>query len=202
MAIEDILLSALNAPLSSQETKDVWEMLPGTTHPYIKEFSSILYQSAEMQGLSMQYEPPRDMNTHSKHDWICKAVDVYNENGVKGWRMFPSLPLTLSLQIGEKTVILQLSSETSGIDLVSCLGEPSRKGGGEPLQGGGASGLGPPAWMEWRVKLCYLRADHPTQQDANIMVQLAGLEARGPHRWERSKGGTARWALFTIYLAD
>lgn len=162
----------------------------------VKEFPPVTYASSRAHGLSIQFERGS-----------CQAIDIYNEGAAKGWSSYSDLPLTMTLiptanAPGERK-LLKLEASMTGTDFVSLLGEPSRKGGGEPLRGGGASGLGPGAWMEWRG--LSISEGPEDGKDASklvdLMVELKGPDARGAQRWDKEKGGQAKWGILTISLA-
>jgi hypothetical protein len=56
-----------------------------------KDFKTVSYHSSQTHGLSLQFE-------QAQSSWTCRAVDVYNDNAVKGWRAFAALPLQVELQ--------------------------------------------------------------------------------------------------------
>jgi hypothetical protein len=155
-----------------------------------KDFKTVSYRSSQSHGVSLQFE-----QDDSKSKWICKAIDIYNKDAVKGWSCFPRLPVHVTLldQDGS-TFVLNLTADTTGIDLVKELGEPSRKGGGEPMKGGGASGLGPGAWMEWNLKY--------NDRQIQVMIEMAGQEARGKDRWEKERAGIAKWGICTFAIEE
>ncbi|UZJ57111.1 hypothetical protein CBS101457_006431 [Exobasidium rhododendri] len=153
-----------------------------------KRFGAVSYRSSQSHGISLQFE-------EVKSEWRCKAVDVYNQNGAKGWSRFCALPIRLSFSGQDDDAIsLHLNVNTTGVDLVRQLGEPQRKGGGEPMKGGGASGLGPGAWMEWNLKY--------EGKSVEVMIELAGQGARGKDRWEKERAGGAEWGVATFALAE
>lgn len=140
----------------------------------------------------MQFEEQKEAPSRMV---VCKAIDVYNSDAVKGWSCFSRLPIEMAVKRQDGSLItFLLEKETTGKDIVQQLGEPDRKGGGEPLKGGGASGLGPGAWMEWKV--------HYKKRTVLIMIELAGLEARGRNRWEKEQAGSARWGVCTFFSAE
>lgn len=148
-----------------------------------KTFGQVTYRSASDAGLSLQFE-------HGQ----CQAIDLYNEGAVKGWQPFTHLPLSLHFSNTDTQVAqhsLTLDKNTCGKILVRSFGEPDRKGGGEPLKGGGASGMGPSVWMEWQH--ARLAGRH-----VYLMVELMGADARGAQRWE--KGAEAFWGICTFSL--
>ena len=102
-------------------------------------------------------------------------------SGTQPYSTYPALPIVLPLlDISEdrSTEVLVLTAESNGKDIVSCLGEPSRKGGGSgPLSG--SIGI----WCEWTKD--------------GIMVEFGGDEARGPQAWETGKD--AKWKTLTIF---
>lgn len=175
----DVALTSLSLPPSSALER--------------KDLGPVSYLNALQHGVSLQFE---QSNKEAADDgtWTCQAVDVYNEGYDRRWKVFAGLPLLLSWRRESKEMTLTLASETTGADLVSVLGEPTRKGGGEALKGGGASGLGPGAWMEWTATMHDRRF--------NLMVELMGTDVRGAGRWEKDKGGAAVWGVCTLSLAS
>lgn len=187
MSRSDVLLSVLD---KGTDSTSVAELLLYVSEAPIKltkkDFKSVSYQSAQECGISLQYEQQPD-----SEEWMCKAIDLYNDDAVKGWSSFTRLPIEASLMNEDgKTFTLRLEKDTSGVDIIKQLGEPDRTGGGEPLKGGGASGLGPSAWMEWKLKYRGKKID--------VMIELAGQEARGRDRWEKERAGAALWGICTF----
>ncbi|KAL0951391.1 hypothetical protein HGRIS_008087 [Hohenbuehelia grisea] len=131
------------------------------------------------------------------------GVDVYNTPANKpetphrssttsrpaelAFSSYANLPLSVDLtaEVKDKDgkVILRppqvvISPETMGKDLVSCLGEPDRKGGGA---GPSSGSIG--IWCEWSKD--------------GLMVEFGGDEARGPQAWERGKD--AVWRVISLF---
>ncbi|KAG6841945.1 hypothetical protein C0991_005125 [Blastosporella zonata] len=74
--------------------------------------------------------------------------------------------------------VLEVTSQTTGKDLVQCLGEPDRKGGGS---GPSSGSIG--IWCEWTKD--------------GMMIEFGGDEANGPQAWERGKD--AAWKVITLF---
>lgn len=185
------LVTLLGQPQGSDEVSRFVTSLSsdeaGDVELAVKEYPPVTYASSQEHGISLQFEQGR-----------CQAIDLYNEGAAKGWKCFPKLPWTLTTSVSDKEQMLVIEAHTTGTDFVSILGEPSRKGGGEPLQGGGASGLGPGAWMEWQK----LTLAPPSTVKVDLMVELKGPDARGAQRWDKEKGGKAAWGVITLSLAS
>jgi hypothetical protein len=199
MDIGDLVLHALDESASSAAIKTLLASLSDSTIVLTrKDFSSISYRSSQAHGVSLQCS---NQQKNDDETCKCKAVDIYNEGGVKGWSCFSRLPVEVAALLPsssenaiESMASLHLTTSTTGIDLVKQLGEPHRKGGGEPMKGGGASGLGPGAWMEWNARY--------QGKAIQIMIEMAGQEARGRDRWEKEQAGKARWGVCTFALAE
>jgi hypothetical protein len=183
------LLSVLDEPVDSPKVGTLLSAISDEpVQLTVKDFKSVSYRSSQEHGLSLQYE-----QQPSSNKWICRAVDVYNEGAVKGWSAFTQLPIEVDLSNQDgKELRLLLHKDTKGVDIVQQLGEPDRTGGGEPMKGGGASGLGPGAWMEWKHS--------HKDREIDVMIELAGQEARGSDRWEKERAGSASWGICTFGL--
>jgi len=139
-----------------------------------------------------------------KDQLVLDSIDIYNipkgassEPKSKGtssrtaelvFSSFPLFPIVLDVggEVKDKdsNVLahpsqLQVAPQTTGKDLVQCLGEPDRKGGGA---GPSSGSIG--IWCEWSKD--------------GIMVEFGGDEARGPQAWERGKD--AVWRVMTVFL--
>lgn len=185
----DLLVDLLDGQIGSDSVEGTLACISTSRIKLIrKDFKKVSYHSSQSKGISLQSEESSGVHK-------CKAIDIYNEDGVKGWSAFTGLPLKLTHTTqdgGERTLILTV--DTRGADIVSQLGEPDRKGGGEPMKGGGASGFGPGVWMEWSLQ--------HRSRSILIMIELSGLEARGQDRWEKQRAGSARWGVCTVSLPD
>ncbi|RDB29111.1 hypothetical protein Hypma_015680 [Hypsizygus marmoreus] len=100
---------------------------------------------------------------------------------------FPLSPLVLDVAKGvtdkdNKVLVrpsqLELKPGATGREIVQCLGEPERKGGGA---GPSSGSIG--IWCEWSKD--------------GIMVEFGGDEAKGPQAWERGKD--AVWKVITLF---
>ncbi|GAA6001874.1 uncharacterized protein JCM10292_005950 [Rhodotorula paludigena] len=122
----------------------------------------------------------------------CTQIDIYNHAATpepapssartkpsERWGRFPRFPLALSSSSSSSAdpspVLLEPS--TTGAALLSLLGEPARKGGGQSA----TPALG--IWTEWTPR--------------GVLVEWAsqGLEA-----WE--KGGEARWRCVSVFAPE
>lgn len=189
MSSGSILLSVLGEHDSSPHIKSLLDFVSEEGIQLIrKDFQSVSYRSSKEHGLSLQFEEKKGSSSSSL---VCNAVDVYNSNALKGWSCFSRLPIEVGVKRQDgSTRSLLLETDTTGVDIVRQLKEPDRRGGGEPMKGGGASGLGPSAWMEWNVLY--------EEKEISIMIELAGQEARGRNRWEKEQAGSARWGICTF----
>lgn len=181
-----------------------------------KEMGGVLYASVKDVGISFQFERSSARSNDQIDDWKCKAIDLFNSPYGKGWQTFIGLPFELNkcCATHPSSQDLRFSADTLGKEIVNALGEPDRKGGGETLKGGGASGFGPGAFMEYKQVKVYLdQGDITGSKDpsslttnhyrmVDLLVELAGQEARGAHRWEKSKGGSAPWGVITFSLPE
>jgi hypothetical protein len=138
---------------------------------------------------------------------ILDGIDVFNaiddtdsnprKTANKAYRPFPRLPIEVHLSPlspSPPTVATSgapkppptpstffLETSTTGKDLVSVLGEPTRKGGG-----GGPSSGSIAIWCDW--------SHH------GVMVEFGGPDSTGPKAWESGKD--ARWAILSLYTPD
>lgn len=214
-------ISDLLSLLNSTETSDLFQeyissisVEPSTIES--SKYSDLKYLNVKEKGISFQFEP----SPKTFPEWMLAAIDLYNvpkeipkEGDKKAkdrrteknpFRTFPFLPIRIQFQveaqdggsISLKIKDLEISDSTTGMELVSQLGEPSRKGGGANT----ASGMGPASWMEWVLRL--LLSDYDSEKkeiDVKLMVELSGEDARGSERWE-AKGGKARWGVLTFSI--
>jgi hypothetical protein len=175
---------------------------------YLRPAPATSYRNARAAGVSFQFQA--DGTAPTDEAWRCTAIDVYNAEAQQAadkrkrapqWGVCPLLPLRLELRdikrpSGAETSAtagsLDVTATSTGGDFVAALGEPSRKGGGEALAAGGASGLGPGAWLEWEGEAEGRRV--------TLMVELVGEGAKGAGRWEKDKAGKAMWGVLTIAL--
>lgn len=204
-------LSNVGASSSTLERKD-----------YLSSAPPISYRNLKSCGVSFQFQrSPQAVD--GEEGWTCAAVDVYNadalDQGAKhkcGYAAFRAYPLRLRGSVesprttgaasGETkeapptpTGTIDVTPHTTAREFVRALGEPLRKGGGEALAGGGASGLGPGVWLEWKLRV---RIGQAEEKEVMLMVELAGNEARGAGRWEAGKAGRATWGILTLSLPD
>lgn len=137
---------------------------------------------------------------------ILDGIDIFNaiiddanpnphKTANKAYQPFPHLPIEIQLsptspsannnsETSKPSVIpttFLFETSTTGKDLVSALGEPSRKGGG-----GGPSGGSIAIWCDWTRH--------------GIMVEFGGPDSIGPKAWESGKD--ARWAILSLYEPD
>jgi len=137
---------------------------------------------------------------------VLDGIDIFNaiiddanpnshKTANKAYQPFPHLPIETHLSptspsannISETSkpsaipITFLFETFTTGKDLVSALGEPSRKGGG-----GGPSGGSIAIWCDWTRH--------------GIMVEFGGPDSIGPKAWESGKD--ARWAILSLYKPD
>ncbi|GJN88202.1 hypothetical protein Rhopal_001167-T1 [Rhodotorula paludigena] len=122
----------------------------------------------------------------------CTQIDIYNHAATpdaapappkartkpsERWGQFPRFPLALSSSSSSAADPVLLEPSTTGAALLSLLGEPARKGGGQSA----TPALG--IWTEWTSR--------------GVLVEWAsqGLEA-----WE--KGGEARWRCVSVFAPE
>lgn len=134
-----------------------------------REYPDTTYINMRWRGTSYQFT-----------NGTLHTIDVYNAQ--RGWAPYPDFPLEIGWS-GERSV--RITPETTGIDLVRALGEPSRKGGSNNAAAP-IAGHGPSAWLEWAL-----------QDDLFLMVELAGKQARAPVGWDSSVGAQP-WAVLTL----
>ncbi|BGO98157.1 hypothetical protein NBRC10513v2_001319 [Rhodotorula toruloides] len=158
--------------------------------PEVKAYPDIVYLNYYSLGLSISLEPRegfkpgRDLQWEQVYGEAGKGrlevtcVDVYNHTAVEKsdkparpsktaptYSPFPSFPLLIP-HPSKSDSPFSLTPATTGSELVSAFGEPTRKGGG-------ASGTSLGVWTEWEGK---------------VMLEWA---SSGLGAWE--KGGESRW---------
>ncbi|BGP05645.1 hypothetical protein JCM10049v2_001451 [Rhodotorula toruloides] len=185
------------SPASSDFTTFLASLSSSSTppEPEIKAYPDIVYLNYYAFGLSVSLEPREGFKPGRDLRWeqVCDeagkgrlevtGVDVYNHTAVeKGdkpvrpsktsptYSPFPSFPLLIP-HPSKPDSPFSLTSSTTGSELVSAFGEPSRKGGG-------ASGTSLGVWTEWEGK---------------VMVEWA---SSGLGAWE--KGGNSRWRVLSL----
>ena len=168
--------------------------------PQLKSYPDIVYLNYHSLGLSISFEPttqsykPRYNLTRLEELELdklsCTGIDIYNHEATSTdpdpsskpkpsssprlkpeYSSFPSYPLLLPSPSITST-FFPLTPTTTGKDLVSVYGEPTRKGGGD------TKGLG--IWTEWLSE--------------GIMVEWA---SGGLGAWE--KGGESTWKVVSLF---
>lgn len=160
--------------------------------PEVKCYPDGLYMNYHPLGLSLLFIPNDGSKSTSKDDiqgdklklesiCIYNVIDARTETRSKSYSNYPLphivLPLVDKPQDCSVTQ-LTLTPSLTGADIVSCLGEPSRKGGGSGPLSGSIN-----IWCEWSKE--------------GVMVEFGGDQARGPQAWERGKD--AIWKTLTIF---
>lgn len=203
-AISDPRLLLGLPPSSAQVAQYVAELAELTTpkdppSPEIKAYPDALYMNYYSLGLSLM-STAKDGSRKIKADDVhtdklgLDSIDIYNvrdadkskplagPSGAKSYSTYPVPSLVLSLVPSKdeksRPSELKLTTSTTGKDVVACLGEPDRKGGGA---GPSSGSIG--IWCEW-------------SRDG-IMIEFGGDEARGPQAWERGKD--AGWKVLTLF---
>jgi len=172
----------------------------GIPTPETKAYPDALYTNYFQLGISLLFVP-KDTSKSIIKDRLTgdelklDSIDVYNvprsdlkatakpAAGASAYSPYPVTPITLSLSPAEndetgRPAQLELGPLKTGKDIVQCLGEPERKGGGT---GPSSGSIG--IWCEWSKD--------------GIMVEFGGDEARGPQAWERGKD--AIWRVLTLF---
>jgi hypothetical protein len=169
---------------------------PKPPEPEVKAYSDVVYLNYYPFGLSVSLEPRegfkpgRDLSWEQVRDEANKGrlevtgVDVYNHTAVEKvdkaarpfktsptYSPFPSFPLLVT-HPSKPDSSYALTPSTTGSELVSAFGEPTRKGGG-------ASGTSLGVWTEWEGK---------------VMVEWA---SSGLGAWD--KGGESRWRVLSLF---
>jgi serine/threonine protein kinase len=179
---------------------------PDATIPEVKSYPDAVYLNFYALGLSLLFVPlpgytpttGTKLSQLNDNKLVLNSIDLYNipPHNTKqssprpseiAFSTYPRLPVELAIipEIKDannnpltRPSILEIKRETTGKDVVRCLGEPDRKGGGAgPISG--SIGI----WCEW-------------SQDG-IMVEFGGDEARGLQAWERGKD--AVWKVITLF---
>lgn len=176
---------------------------PGATIPRVKSYPDAVYLNYFTLGLSLLfvplpgYAPATGIELSQLNDsrLVLDSINLYNipphnakqsssRPSEMAFSTYPCLPLELAItpEIKDATLTrpskMEIMSESTGKDFVSCLGEPNRKDGGA---GPSSGSIG--IWCEW-------------SQDG-VMVEFGGDEARGPQAWERGKD--AIWKVITLF---
>ncbi|BGP22474.1 hypothetical protein JCM10295v2_001353 [Rhodotorula toruloides] len=162
----------------------------------VKAYPDIVYLNYYSLGLSVSLEPREGFKPGRDLRWEqvraeagtgrleVTGVDVYNHTAVKKsdeparpskttptYSPFPSFPLLVP-HPSKPNSPLSLMPSSTGSELVSAFGEPTRKGGG-------ASGTSLGVWTEWEGK---------------VMVEWA---SSGLGAWD--KGGESRWRVLSLF---
>ncbi|GJJ12249.1 hypothetical protein Clacol_006490 [Clathrus columnatus] len=146
-------------------------------NPEIKAYPDAVYFNYYTLGISFMFIPTTNQKTMTDLDYdehILDGIDIYNSSDKEKspYTTFPLLPFRI-----ESSEDSELTTNSTGQDIVRALGEPGRKGGGSGPLSGSIS-----IWCEWGSK--------------GIMVEFGGDNARGPQAWERGKD--ARWKLHNL----
>ncbi|TFY71493.1 hypothetical protein EVG20_g1522 [Dentipellis fragilis] len=177
---------------------------PDIAGPEVKSYPDAVYFNFYRLGLSLLfapingYKPSTGASRADLQDSNLKldGIDIYNASQPKdpakqpgrslanpAYSAYPTTPLVIPLTPKTKdgkdrSTELQVTSETTGKDFVTALGEPDRKGGGS---GPSSGSIG--IWLEW-------------SRDG-LMIEFGGDESRGPQAWE--KGKDAVWSVISIF---
>lgn len=141
-----------------------------------KQYSDTHYYNIRAVGSSFLTSP----NSRCIH-----TIDLYNAQA--HWATYKYCPETFELEHEQHRCTVELTLETTGVDLVRTLGEPTRKGGGST---GGSGAGGPGAWMEWSKKAA-------TGDPLYVHVELDGSNAGRVVGWDAALG-SCLWAVFTL----
>lgn len=178
------LLTLLGAKVDS----DAWRiLLKKEEHaPEVRKYTDMHYYNLRRKGVSLQVKPDTSQ---------VVTIDLYNAQA--RWGSFDEYPLRIPFWNQErKECLLTLQPETTALELVRTLGEPSRKGGAE-AGGPTARALGPAMWTEWTLET---RLPATTQTTLYILAEYAGEAARAKDRWEPGRGSTTTWATIAISI--
>ena len=171
--------------------------LPPLPSPEVKIFPDAVYFNYFQLGLSLLFTPtsgykPSSSSPLAYENLRLDSIDVYNAPTVDPktttgkkhaniqYTPYPQLPILIP-SLSDVSPIpppLAVTATTTGKDMVSFLGEPSRKGGGS---GPSSGSIG--IWCEWKAR--------------GLMVEFGGDEARGAQAWERGKD--AHWTVITFF---
>ncbi|KAA1467911.1 hypothetical protein DENSPDRAFT_833074 [Dentipellis sp. KUC8613] len=177
---------------------------PDIAIPEVKSYSDAVYFNFYRLGLSLLFAPINGYKPSTGagrtdlqgSNLKLDGIDIYNASQSKdsakqsgrslanpAYSAYPITPLVIPLTPKTKdgkdrSTELQVTSETTGKDFVTVLGEPDRKGGGS---GPSSGSIG--IWLEW-------------SRDG-LMVEFGGDESRGPQAWE--KGKDAVWSVISIF---
>ncbi|KIM66327.1 hypothetical protein SCLCIDRAFT_368913 [Scleroderma citrinum Foug A] len=161
--------------------------------PDVKVYPDVVYFNYYRLGISLQFAPQlgykptvgQKREQLKDEQLILEGIDVYNDNANPGtlFSSYPLLPLEILLDasLGGRHSLpstISIAANTTGKELVSWLGEPSRKGGGAGPLSGSIN-----IWCEWSKD--------------GLMVEFGGEESRGPQAWERGKD--AVWRVVTVF---
>lgn len=177
----------------------------------IKVYPDCAYYNYHRIGMSLMFKPTLGYKLSANaaetsldlDKLILDGIDIFNaidgtnppKTANKAYLPFPRLPIEVHLSPPSPPAVATsgnpepppilstflLETSTTGKDLVSVLGEPTRKGGG-----GGPSSGSIAIWCDW--------ARH------GVMVEFGGPDSIGPKAWESGKD--ARWAILSLYKAN
>lgn len=185
-SIDDIRSLLGNRPDSSACTKLINRLSDGQTlTPERQDYSDVIYINHRSIGLSLCCEAAgkgKIVNGCPLSNLVVESVDLYNEtiSGPKKFARFAGLPFTASSS--EDEALLDVS--TTAKDLVSKLGEPSRKGGPPKDPGLGSRwSIIDRVWLEWSTQGLYVSFKASATDSAAIAPSNQGI-------WDRSAGWT------------
>lgn len=171
----------------------------------VKSYPDALYINYYRLGLSLMFVAKDGSKSIEENDakgdkLKLDTIDIYNVDDRKEEarmsaggssassiaKSFSSHPVALALPLrstsedraADRPLDLNLSPASTGKDIVACLGEPERKGGGA---GPSSGSIG--IWCDWARE--------------GIMIEFGGDLARGPQAWERGKD--AKWKILTLF---
>lgn len=152
----------------------------------VRRYPDTYYYNLRPRGISFQVDPATS---------TISTIDLYNAQA--RWGSYDQYPVEIPIVTDHQNKqVVQITPETTAIELVRAFGEPTRKGGAE-AGGPTTRALGPAMWTEWKVS-----AAMGTSQPASLYVlaEYAGEAARAPDRWERGRGSDARWATIALSI--
>jgi len=137
--------------------------------PNVQSIADLQANNLALDKIDLYNSPSDDSESNASQKTKSKTAPAFAK--------YPGLPLVIPLSRGPGS--LSVTPDSTGKDFVASLGEPDRKGGGAGPSSGSIN-----IWCEWTKE--------------GIMVELGGLEARGPQAWDKGKDAT--WKVVSLFL--